>query len=107
MKGYLPSTVTRQKHHKLKKLVANFECTYPSCNLVKTLDPFIRNIDVSSPLGQFLLDNKIQIDDWYQALKYPASTAGKKYSHIELKYGGSSKLNFWKRLKNDSKKIQK
>ncbi|MBI3373434.1 MAG: hypothetical protein HY017_17040 [Betaproteobacteria bacterium] len=55
----------------------------------------MRDIEPTSALGQFISANGINIDSWYEALKYPQSTKGKPFCHFTLKYGGQETIAFW------------
>ena len=56
-------------------------------------------------MGRFLTSNSIQIDNWYEALKYPESMGKKRFTHFDLKYGGSEELPFWRQIHASSSDI--
>ena len=56
-------------------------------------------------ISDFLTKNNINIDNWYQALKYPESNQRIKYNHFSLKYGGDRTIEFWQELSKDSLEI--
>jgi hypothetical protein len=95
LKGFISTVSEVPNHHILSRLKAEYEALFPATDLGKVIALFIGNIDTNSPLGRFIVANEINIDDWYQALKYPVSTRGKVFNHAELRYGGIATTDFW------------
>lgn len=86
LKGFLAGSSSPPAHHKLSQLLTSFKGSFPSdgAGLANAVVPFVNEIDNASPLGNFLSKNQISIDDWYEALKYPASTKGMRFAHTPL-----------------------
>lgn len=95
LKGFLAAKGKVPPHHRLTDLLRAFEASYPDTALGASLDSSIRKISPHTPLGKFLAANSIQIDGWYESLKYPESKSGQPFTHFDLKYGGSDAIPFW------------
>lgn len=106
LKGFLVATGAGATHHRLTHLLRDFESAFPDTDLGEAVRASLPHAGADSPLGRFLASNSIQIDNWYEALKYPESTKGKSFSHVDLKFGGSRTLVFWQSLHASSAEIQ-
>jgi hypothetical protein len=95
LKGFISIQDTVPKHHRLTELLANFEQRYPGANVGKIIANWTRDLDPASPLGRFLAQNHISIDDWFQALKYPELMTGNSIDHFSLMFGGCETVAFW------------
>lgn len=98
LKGFISLRRSTPKHHKLTDILREFEKEFPESGLSSLARKHTVDLDPSSPLGLFLAKNRVSVDEWYVALKYPESTKGHTYTHADLKYGGSNTLNFWKSI---------
>jgi HEPN domain-containing protein len=107
LKGCLALYGPPSASHSLTGLLAQLQAKAPGTPLIATLEPFVKNIDPTSPVGEFLASNNITIDAWYQALKYPKSTSGRVFSHMRLKYGASRTLKYWSSLRRTSTTVRK
>ena len=106
LKGFISTASCVPAHHILSKLHTEFEILFPSTALGITISKFVRDIDPTSPLGRFNIANGINIDSWYQSLKYPRSTKGKIFTHVELQYGGTHTVDFWDSIKLGASSIR-
>lgn len=108
LKGFLSATGSQKQkpHHRLTELLSDFVSVHPDTDLAKQIRValFPR---ASTPIGSFLEHNKITIDDWYEALKYPESKKKQRFSHIDLKYGGHTTISFWDHIREQSLAIRK
>ena len=105
LKGSLADNRTKKKHHRLSLLLSDFEQAFPNTELGMAICRALPTPSPASPMSRFLASNSIQIDDWYDALKYPESKSEKAYSHIDLKYGGTETLPFWGEIYSSSAEI--
>lgn len=74
--------------------------------------PFIKKIESytvvpDSIIKNFLDTNQINIDNWYESLKYPESNDNQEFTHLDLIYNSLRSLDFWKNLSSDSLEIIK
>ena len=88
------------------ELLTTFEKSQQNTDLAKTISANVRSIDPNSPLGTFMTNNSIQIDKWFEALKYPESTKGQSFSHIDLKYGGLDTVPFWQSIGEATRQVR-
>lgn len=100
MKGFILEKVAEAKGHKLTELLTKFESYYPDSLLCKELHKNISIIDENTPLPKFLSSNKIGIDSWYEALKYPEMKNGINIEHFPLKYNGKLGVSYWRNIAN-------
>jgi hypothetical protein len=107
LKGCISFYGNAPKSHSLSVLLEQFEQHAPDAQLALTLAKYIREIEITSPLGQFLSENAISIDSWYESLKYPKSVKGKPFSHTRLKYRGESAVKFWSSIRRGAATIRK
>ena len=106
IKGFLAANGSQQNHHRLTELLGTFDNLLPNTELSKLLGWAFPAPSRDTPITRFLATNGIKIDDWFQALKYPMSTQGQSYSHLDLKYGGESTTPFWEDVGQLSAKIR-
>ncbi|WP_303820621.1 HEPN domain-containing protein [Actinobacillus minor] len=106
LKGFLSFHKENSKGHKFSQLLERLVKIIPNedefINLIKS---YTCDLQESSIVAIFNNDNSIDIDEWYQSLKYPESTKGKEYIHTNLMYAGSESLEFWETLAKDSIEI--
>ncbi|HEY0974806.1 MAG TPA: hypothetical protein VGE57_09960 [Solimonas sp.] len=105
LKGFLAAVGVRSQHHRLTDLLKNFESRFPGTDLGKAISSALPQAGGDSPMGRFLASNSIQIDDWYEALKYPESMRGATFDHFDLKFGGQSTIPFWSSVHASSAEI--
>ncbi len=106
LKGFISASGTAPPHHRLTELLTTFEKSQRNSDLAKTISANVRSIDPNSPLGTFMTNNSIQIDKWFEALKYPESTKGQPFNHIDLKYGGSDTVPFWQSIGEAARQVR-
>lgn len=105
LKGFLVASGRRPTHHRLTILLGDFESEFPDTTLGAAIKTALPSAGANSPMGRFLASNTIQIDSWYEALKYPESTKGQQFNHFDLKFGGDNTLPFWRELHASSSDI--
>jgi len=105
LKGFLVAGGSRPTHHRLTDLLRDFEAKFPGTDLGDAVRAALPSSGVDSPMGRFLSSNSIQIESWYEALKYPESTKGRPFDHFDLKFGGATALPFWQDLHASSAAI--
>jgi hypothetical protein len=107
LKGCLLLDGQVKTSHRLTTLFRDFQSKHGASPLAQELAKYIVAIDESSPIGRFLSENRISIDRWYEALKYPKSKGGEAFSHWNLQYGGGSTVKFWRGIKKGAVGIRK
>ncbi len=105
LKGFLTARSVARAHHRLTELLSEFELAFPGTELGEEIKNALPAPGRASPISRFLVTNSIQIDSWYDALKYPESKKGQAYSHFDLKFGGSNTLPFWQQIHRSSADI--
>lgn len=106
LKGFLAAAGIKAAHHRLTDLLKDFDAKFPSTDLGDAIRGALPNAGVDSPMGRFLKTNSLQIDDWYEALKYPESRKGAAFDHYDLKFGGDSTIPFWTSVHSSTADIQ-
>jgi len=106
LKGFNLVKGDKANHHRLTELAAVFEKNYPCSEIGKIINAYIGKLEETSPLGQFFKANGLSADDWYEAFKYPESRKGKSFTHIDLKYGSTRTVEFWKTLGESAVKLK-
>lgn len=106
LKGFLVAAGQPPNHHSLTDLLKQFEGMFPGTELGEAIKAALPSDSADSPMGRFLASNGIQIDSWYDALKYPEQKkGGKQFNHFDLKFGGSKTLAFWNEISIFSRDI--
>lgn len=106
LKGFLVAVDVKSTHHRLTNLLQSFETHFPGTDLGSSIRFTLPHAGAVSPMGCFLASNSIQIDDWYEALKYPESKKGTQFDHFDLKFGGESTIPFWCAIHESSADMQ-
>ncbi|MEW8243269.1 MAG: hypothetical protein AB2721_19990 [Candidatus Thiodiazotropha sp.] len=73
-----------ETNHKLPDLLDAIENEYPESNFLCCFRKYIHLDKAPNILNDFFEKSSANIVEWYQALKYPESTKGKKYYHSYL-----------------------
>lgn len=108
LKGFLlAADVTLKKNHKLSQLLLQFEGKYIGNSLSPYVRKYIHQNELPPLLTSFCRQNCLAIDEYYQALKYPESSTGKKYQHTTLQYRGEQGLPFFQNLTEDIDSVRK
>lgn len=106
LKGFLAAMGVKSPHHRLTDLLRDFDARFPGTDLGDAIRSALPQPGTDSPMGRFLRSNSIQIDDWYEALKYPESKKGATFDHVDLKFGGQSTIPFWTSVHASTADIQ-
>lgn len=106
LKGFLSAKGVLKQHHRLTELLEDFEVSFPDTDLAREIWNALPAPCTCTPISRFLDSNSIEIDNWYEALKYPESRGRKQFSHIDLKYGGSTTIPFWNDIRELSLEIR-
>ena len=94
------------KTHRITALLGHFEEVYGENAVGRLIGGWTRNLDEESPLGRFFQSNGIDVDNWYEALKYPELRAGQTIDHFHLKYAGPDGAEFWRALGQAARDIR-
>jgi len=103
MKGFLLANnpcISNTKH-KLSGLLSEFIKLYPNNLLGNIFQRYIEKSKMPELLNDFCSSSQIDIDEYYQALKYPNSTYNRIYDHYSLMYKGKNGKAFFIDLRND------
>jgi hypothetical protein len=107
LKGFLGARGRVPKHHRLTDLLKEFDRLYPGEPLTGMIHAAFDTSQQDSPLATFFRANALQLDQWYEALKYPELRDGTAVDHFGLKYGGESSAPFWAGLAESAATIQR
>lgn len=105
MKCLILAKQSDAKGHCLTRLLNIFQKHYPDSLINPELNKHIKSLDGNSPLLNFLTQNKIGIDNWYEALKYPEMMDKTVIDHFSLKYNGVTGIEYWKSIVTASANI--
>ncbi|MCP1659539.1 hypothetical protein [Neisseria perflava] len=102
---------TEIKGHKFSELIEKLNKDLIGENLFSLITKYTINLKETTLLDpniilEFLNENEIDIDSWYEALKYPSGKEGHSFNHIALKYGSKRTLPFWEQLSSDIDKLK-
>lgn len=73
--------------------------------LIEKIKYYTTELDENSVMGRFLIDNELNIDNWYEALKYPLIESKGMINYIALKYGKKLTIPFWQDIADASKEM--
>lgn len=107
LKGFICVYETPAQHHRLSQLLQRFSELYPGEPLMDALRPILVDREPGTPLARFLEQNGVSMDEWYQFLKYPVSTRGQHYDHLDLKYGGKGAVPYRKLVNKTAKCVRR
>jgi len=107
LKGLIQLSGEKPKGHKLKELFDKALNLYGSVEFLKVLKTYIYENDMPSLLKSFLNASKIDINEWYQAFKYPDSFNQNEYDHSPLKYQEEKGASFFNELNLNISSIRK
>ena len=91
------------QNHKLTELMAKVKELHPDGMFLYSIEKYISTESSPPIISKFLNSASIQIDDWYQAFKYPESTKGKTFDHYDLQFTGSEGVQLFSNLVSDIK----
>jgi HEPN domain len=107
LKGFCHAGSTEPpKHHKLSELLRLFENQHPQTPISQQFKAFIEPPEGSLLHGFFEL-NGLQIDSWYEALKYPQLKGGQLVSHASLEYKRADGLQAWTDLSESVENLRR
>ena len=107
LKGFLGARQSFPKHHRLTDLLREFDRTYPGEALTALIAAAFDMSRQDTPLARFFRANSLQLDQWYEALKYPELRDGTAVDHFGLKYRGEEAAPFWAGLAESAAQIQR
>jgi hypothetical protein len=112
LKGFVLAKSANKQHtpnHNICDLIADFKNLYPtSRSLIIIFDKYISDPPEATILRDFCNDNKIDVNKFYENLRYPSNRAmDKMFTHFCLKYRerDDESLLFFKGLVNDITQI--
>jgi hypothetical protein len=86
LKGLLVLSEEESKNHNLSDLLETTKKEHVNADFICHIEKYLVKEKLPGILNNFFSDSGIEVDEWYQALKYPESNKGKKYEHLPLKY---------------------
>ena len=100
LKGYL---IELKERHEISILFKKLNETTKSAKIIHTLQKYVgSNAELVEPLKSFFLKNNININEYYNALRYPLTFNRKKsFNHYELKKIGNRNISFYQELKEE------
>ncbi len=100
LKGFL---INPQSNHVLTNLVNDFAVSKDNNVLSEVLKKYINeNKKLVRPFRSFFEKNKISVDEYHNALRYPMTSNKDKYFYYDtLKQFDDSELSFYKDFKDD------
>ena len=103
LKGFATLTAppSSMPTHKLSALASDFNAQYSNQAIANFLSKYLEINHVPGPLRRFLVESKISVDQYYQALKYPESNSGSAYMHHNLYYQSDWGVPFYEELRDD------
>ena len=105
LKGFIGLAQKVPRHHCITQLLTSFEEMHSHTHVGALIASYTSGLDVESPLGRFFATNCTDVNNWYQALKYPESK-DKSINHLELQYGSSDTIGFWQALAQAAHEIR-
>ncbi len=101
LKGLTISSGDLIKGHKLIELLLAVRSLHPEANFLDDVEKYINTNEMPNVLRDFITGSCNDINEWYEAFKYPESNNGKIYSHIALKYKQEVGAKFFGALSDD------
>lgn len=94
-------------NHSLNKLYDFFKKNYKSQNkLINLFNKYFKKSKMPKVLSRFLRRNKIDVDRFYESLRYPYNRGlSIQYNHFDLKYQDYDGIAFYKALCRDIEEI--
>ncbi len=99
----LDDNYIKKADHKISLLLAEFKDKYPrEERIISVLKKYIEKDQMHVYLNDFLKDNNFEVDNLYEALRYPTNKKGKEiYFYFKLKYRGEFGCSFYRDIAND------
>lgn len=108
MKGFIVAAGEEpETKHKLTDLFGRASVGIEACGLRPVLAKYLDSAEVPSPLREFFDSSKINVDQYYQALRYPESVKRDAYKHGPLYYNGEWGVEFFAGVRDDVVEIRK
>lgn len=107
LKGLLNAAGGTHSGHQLSRLFYAFQSSFTGTGLEAALSKVLLAPPKHTPFSDFLSANNINIDVWYEALRYPESKQGRMYDHLPLKYGEFATAPFWRDVARQSAEIRR
>lgn len=101
LKGLLAMNGKVPGNHKLSQLLSECSLLHGSADFQRVIERYIDTSKAHGLLKDFFGSNGIDIDDWFQALKYPEMKSGKPLIDRSLRYQGEEGAKFFDILKKD------
>jgi hypothetical protein len=100
LKGFHPGKIPRAKGHQLFIRLEQVEKIPGTCEFSSLVRQALHgnggNLDL---MHRFFAENSVDIEAWYEALRYPASLDGsKQFIHRSLTFQESDALEFWREV---------
>lgn len=89
------------KIHKLSKLLDSVESNYGNIDILEFYFKYIRVDRLHRILADFCKNSGVDMDMYYQSLKYPSSTKGGKFEHSVLRYNGEEGCELFGDIEKD------
>lgn len=102
LKGFLAFNEVQCRNHKFSNLIRDFERDLGSNDFLDLVKKHTIKLNKKSFISDFNTENSINIDDWYQSLKYPEMNNDRTIFHSRLQFNGQHALEFWQEIANDS-----
>ena len=101
LKGLLAMNGKVPGNHKLSQLSSECSLLHGGASFQGILERYIDTSKAHGLLKVFFDSNSIEIDEWFQALKYPEMKSGKTLIDRSLRYQGEEGAKFFDTLKRD------
>lgn len=96
-----------KKAHNIIDLCERFKKKYPEeCHLIQFFDKYTDTKSIPDFLKHFLTDNNLQLNEMYQAFRYPSPDFSTMRLYSALKYRGEEGTTFFSELDKDIKKAR-
>jgi len=106
LKGFLISAGCTASGHNLSTLLAQAKRCHPKGNFLNLIDKYVITDPLPEVIQTFLNETSSNIDEWYQAFKYPESNKGAIYAHNKLQFQEEKGSIFYKELSKDIHEIR-
>lgn len=101
LKGFLVAHGKESQNHKLTALFTNVAELCKGAEFVGVIEQYLQMDKVPRIIQEFITASAANIDDWYQAYKYPESRKGAPYLHVHLKYQGEEGADMFSCIADD------
>jgi len=108
LKGFLILKKETSLNHKIETLYSGFKLEYSNqTDVFRILDKYVLKSEMIEPLKSFVDENKITVNKFYDALRYPydKNLTG-KYEHIKLMFRDEEGIPFFKETVANISKLE-